>query len=69
MVVDVAMTEQCRMLVGRLGLGALVHAVGFATLHRIDQPLVTGLPMAVSFMAWIGVLLILLLMWRLRIPA
>jgi ABC-type uncharacterized transport system permease subunit len=52
-----------------LGLGALLHAVGFATLHRIDQPLATGLPMAVSFMAWIGVLSLLLLMWRLRIPA
>ncbi len=53
-----------------LGLGALVQGAGFATLHRIENaPPVTDLTMAVSFMAWMGVLTLLGLMWRLRIPA
>ena len=53
-----------------LALGALVQGAGFATLHRIENaPPVTDLTMAVSFMAWMGVLTVLGLMWRLRIPA
>ncbi len=53
-----------------LGLGALMQGLGFSTLHLLAHaPPVTDLPMAVSFMAWIGVLTLLVLMWRLRIPA
>lgn len=51
-----------------LVLGAIVHAVGFATLHRLDPPPpLTGLPVSVSLMAWMGVLSLLVLMWRARI--
>lgn len=53
-----------------LALAAVLHGLGFATLHRqASAPPVTDLPMAVSFMAWMGVLSLLALMWRLRIPA
>jgi ABC-type uncharacterized transport system permease subunit len=53
-----------------LALGAVVQGLGFATLHRLENaPEVTDLPMAVSLMAWMGVLFLLALMWRLRIPA
>ena len=53
-----------------LVLGAVVHALGFATLHRLaSAPPVTDLPMAVSFMAWMAVVSLLALMWRLRLPA
>lgn len=53
-----------------LGLGALLQGAGFATLHSVaGAPPVTDLTMAVSFMAWMGVLMLLALMWRLRVPA
>lgn len=53
-----------------LALGALFHGAGFATLHRLpESPPVTDLPMAISFTVWVGVLFLLALMWRLRIPA
>jgi ABC-type transport system involved in cytochrome c biogenesis permease subunit len=53
-----------------LGLGALSQAAGFATLHRLPSaPPVTDLTMAISFTGWIGVLFLLALRWRLRIPA
>jgi len=53
-----------------LALGALSHGAAFATLHRLSgAPPVTDLPMAVSFTVWTGVLFLLALMWRLRIPA
>jgi ABC-type transport system involved in cytochrome c biogenesis permease subunit len=53
-----------------LGLGALLQGVGFATLHRAESaPPITDLPMAVSFVAWMAVLSLLALMWRLRVPA
>lgn len=53
-----------------LALGALMHGAGFATLHRVpDAPPVTDLPMAISFTVWTGVLFLLALMWRLRVPA
>lgn len=53
-----------------LALGAAFQGAGFATLHWVpDAPPVTDLTMAVSFTAWIGVLTLLALMWRLRIPA
>jgi ABC-type transport system involved in cytochrome c biogenesis permease subunit len=53
-----------------LGIGAAFQAAGFATLHRLtSSPPVTDLPMAISFTVWIGVLFLLALMWRLRVPA
>lgn len=53
-----------------LGVAAVSHGVGFATLHRVSgSPPVTDLPMAASFMVFAGVLFLLALMWRLRIPA
>lgn len=53
-----------------LGLGAGFQGAGFATLHRLEgAPPVTDLTMALSLAAWMGVLFLLALMWRLRIPA
>lgn len=51
-----------------LALGAAIHAVGFATLHRLDPvPPLTSLPVAISVMAWMGVIALLVLMWRVRL--
>jgi ABC-type uncharacterized transport system permease subunit len=51
-----------------LALGAAVHGVAFATLHRAEPtPALTDLPAAVSLMAWMGNLSLLALMWWLRI--
>lgn len=51
-------------------LGAIVQTVAFATMHRGEStPPLTDLPMAVSAMAWMAVLFLLILMWRLRLPA
>jgi ABC-type uncharacterized transport system permease subunit len=53
-----------------LALGAAIQAVALATLHQVDpSPTITELRMAVSLMAWMAVLFLLALMWRLRIPA
>jgi ABC-type uncharacterized transport system permease subunit len=53
-----------------LALGATIQAGALATLHQIDDsPAITELAMAVSLMAWMAVLFLLALMWRLRIPA
>ncbi len=51
-----------------VGLGALIQGVAFATLHRLDPvPQLSDLPYAISFMAWIAVISLLVLMWRLRL--
>ena len=51
-----------------LGLGAVVHGMAFATLHRLDPvPSLTHLPLATSFMAWIAVVSLLVFMWRVRL--
>ena len=53
-----------------LALGALVHAAAFAALHRIDPaPPITNLPAAVSLTAWMGNMLLLLLIWRIGITS
>jgi ABC-type transport system involved in cytochrome c biogenesis permease subunit len=53
-----------------LALGAVVQGAAFATVHHLENaPPVTALPMAVSLMAWVAVIALLALMWRLRIPA
>lgn len=57
-----------RAAVGALLAGAVLHVASFATLHNLDPPPpLTALPVAVSFMACVGTLFFLLLMWRLRL--
>jgi ABC-type uncharacterized transport system permease subunit len=52
-----------------IGLGAMVHAAGFATLHRIEPtPSLTDILLAISLMAWMAVLIVLYLSWRFRLP-
>jgi len=52
-----------------LALGALLHAGAFASLHGLDpKPSLTSLSMAVSLMAWMTVIALLVLMWRVRLP-
>jgi ABC-type transport system involved in cytochrome c biogenesis permease subunit len=62
-----------RMLRGAtwgLLLGALVHGLAIATLHRLDPPpSLTDLPTAVSFTAGIAVIFLLVLMRRLRVAS
>jgi ABC-type transport system involved in cytochrome c biogenesis permease subunit len=61
-----------RMLLGaRIGLvlGAVVQAVAFATLHRLDPPpSLTDLGLAISVMAWLAVVFGLILSTRIRLP-
>jgi ABC-type uncharacterized transport system permease subunit len=57
-----------RAAVGILLVGAILHVASFATLHRLDPPPpLTDLPAAVSFMACVGTLFFLGLMWWLRL--
>jgi ABC-type transport system involved in cytochrome c biogenesis permease subunit len=62
-----------RMLIGAtwgLLLGVVVHGVAFATLHLLDPPPpLTNLPSAVSLVAGISVIFLLVLMWRLRVAS
>lgn len=52
-----------------LALGALVQGLAFATLHTVDPtPPLTHLPAAISLMAWMAVIFLLLFMWRVRLP-
>jgi ABC-type uncharacterized transport system permease subunit len=57
-----------RLAVAVLGVGALLHALTFSAQHSMGAtpPLTSG-PTAVSFMAWIGTLTFLLLLWRFRL--
>jgi ABC-type uncharacterized transport system permease subunit len=51
-----------------LGLGAGVHALAFATLHRLDPvPQLTSLPVAISVMVWGAVISLLIFMWRVKV--
>ena len=51
-----------------LALGAAMQTLGFATLHRLDPaPPLTGLPVAIAAMAWMAVIALLVLMWRVRL--
>ena len=48
--------------------GAIFHVASFASLHRLDPPPpLTDLPVAVSFMACVGTIFFLGLMWWLRL--
>lgn len=54
--------------VALLAAGAGVHAAWFAALHAsASPPALTELPAAVSFMAWVGTLFFLALLWRARV--
>jgi len=58
--VSVRRGELARGAVFALALGALLHTAGFWQLHTLDPtPSMNSLPMAVSFMAWIGALVYL----------
>ncbi len=60
--------RMARGAVWGLALGAVVHAIAFASLHRADPtPSLTDLPAALSLTAWLGNVFLLLLMWRLRV--
>jgi len=57
-----------RVAVGVLAAGALAHGASFSLLHTLDPPPpLTHLPSALSFMAWIGTLGFLLLVWRAKL--
>jgi ABC-type uncharacterized transport system permease subunit len=51
-----------------LGIGAVAHGLCFAVLHAPDAtPALTELPIAVSFMAWVGIVFFLFLAVRSRL--
>jgi hypothetical protein len=57
-----------RASVGLLLLGAVIHVAAFSVLHKLDPPPpLTDLPAAVSFMACVGTLFFLSLMYWLRL--
>jgi ABC-type uncharacterized transport system permease subunit len=51
-----------------LGIGALVQTVAFATLHRVESPPITSLPIVLASSAWMTVLFAMLLTWKVRLP-
>ena len=57
-----------RLAVATLGAGALLHGLSFTALHsaEVTPPLTSG-PIAASFMAWVGTLAFLALLWRFRL--
>jgi ABC-type uncharacterized transport system permease subunit len=62
--------RMARGAVWGLGLGAAVQTLYFATLHRLDPaPTLASLPAAAELTAWMAVLFLLALMWRMRLPA
>jgi ABC-type transport system involved in cytochrome c biogenesis permease subunit len=57
-----------RAAASALGVGVLLHGLTFTALHSVDStPPLTDGPTAVSFMAWIGTLTYLGLLWRYRL--
>ena len=51
-----------------LGIGALVQTAAFATLHRVESPPITSLPVVLASSAWMTVVFSLLLTYRVRLP-
>ena len=51
-----------------LAIGALVQTLAFATLHRVESPPITSLPVVLASSAWMTVLFALLLTWKVRLP-
>jgi len=61
-------TRVRRGAVWGLALGAGVQTLSFVSLHRMEEaPSLTSLPMALSFMVWMAVISLLLLMRRMRL--
>ena len=51
-----------------LALGAVVQALGFATLHRLSPtPALTDLPVVLALVVWMAVVALLLFVWRMRV--
>jgi ABC-type uncharacterized transport system permease subunit len=51
-----------------LAIGAAVQTLAFATLHRVDSPPITSLPVVLASSAWMTVVFALLLTSRVRLP-
>jgi ABC-type uncharacterized transport system permease subunit len=51
-----------------LAMGALAQTVGFATLHGSESPPITSLPVVLALSAWMTVLFVMLLTWKVRLP-
>lgn len=51
-----------------LVLGAAVQTVAFATLHRVESPPITSLPVVLASSAWMLVVFSVLLSFRVRLP-
>ncbi|MFT5443049.1 MAG: ABC-type uncharacterized transport system permease subunit [Myxococcota bacterium] len=51
-----------------LVLGAVVQAFAFATLHRVEAPSITSLPVVLASSAWMTVVFAMLLTTRVRLP-
>ncbi len=57
-----------RLAVGGLLIGVVIHGACFPLLHTVSPtPALTEAAPAVSFMAWVGALAFLVLLWRLRL--
>lgn len=51
-----------------LVIGAAVQTVAFATLHRVESPPITSLPLVLASSAWMTVVFAVLLSFRVRLP-
>ncbi len=51
-----------------LGLGVAAQTIAFATLHRVDGPPINSLPAVLASMAWVGVVVSMLLTFKVRLP-
>lgn len=51
-----------------LAIGAAVQMIAFATLHRVESPPITSLPVVLASSAWMTVVFALLLTFKVRLP-
>jgi len=66
--IGMAKSQLTRASVWVLAVGAVVHTGTFSLLHAGEAtPPLTDTASAVSFMAWIGILAFLVLLWRVRL--